>query len=74
MLFCCVNREQIEACGHRELLEETGLRMKNHVVDGVLNVVWTGEKLHYVVIIMNGEVADDMEPVTKEPHKCQGID
>lgn len=66
----------MSACGEREVMEETGLKLKNITVDGLVNAVWTGpcEEHHFVNVILRGHIDDSycLEPSTVEPHKCQG--
>jgi hypothetical protein len=57
------------------VLEETGLTVKNIHIDGVVNAVWTTAEHHFVNVLVRADVDDDylLEPITAEPHKCQGI-
>lgn len=70
-----ISREQIIECGEREIMEETGLKLRNVSVDGILNAVWTDEQHHFITIILKGYIDDSycLEPSTMEPLKCHGI-
>jgi len=61
-------------CGRREVLEETGLRLLDVSVDGVLNAVWPSEEHHFVTFLLRAEIDDShqQEPINVEPHKCYG--
>lgn len=68
-------RETVEDCGIREILEETGLTLKDVNTECILNVVWLSEERHFVAVVLHGVVDDtkQKEPDTLEPHKCEGI-
>ncbi|XP_021348447.1 uncharacterized protein LOC110447230 isoform X1 [Mizuhopecten yessoensis] len=61
-------------CGARELLEETGLVLKDMRYCGVVNTVIHSDNLHYIDLFVRGEVdsAHSEEPQNQEPHKCEG--
>jgi len=71
----CYCRETVEDCGSRETLEETGLTLRNVSTECILNVIWLSEQCHFVAVVLRGEVdkSKQQEPVTREPHKCEGI-
>jgi 8-oxo-dGTP diphosphatase len=73
-VFYTIFREEVEECAKRELLEETGLKLKNVSVDGLLNAVWTSADNHFITILVRAELDEEhqLEPVTAEPDKCQG--
>eukprot|EP00249_Psilotum_nudum_P007860 c20871_g1_i1 orf=162-584(+) len=69
--------ESLEECAAREVMEETGLSIKNIRFAWVTNCVMRNEvqPSHYVTIFMRAEqsnVAD--EPQNLEPDKCDGWD
>ena len=64
--------ESWEDCAAREVLEETGLNVKNLRVGTVLNAVDRDNDYHYVVPIVVCET--DGEPTNVEPDKCDGWD
>lgn len=57
-------------CGAREVLEETGLVLRDITYRGVVNGVKVTEDYHYVTLFVRGEV--DTEPENLEPDKCEG--
>lgn len=56
----------------REVLEETGLAVRNVRLGTLVNAVDAEEGYHYIVPFMVCEA--DGEPVTAEPDKCDGWD
>ncbi|KAJ5984326.1 hypothetical protein N7481_006425 [Penicillium waksmanii] len=65
--------EGFETCGERELLEETGLEVRNLKFWTATNSVFkdvTPNK-HYVTIFLGGVVSDEgAQPQIMEPNKC----
>jgi len=65
--------ESWEDAAAREVLEETGLKIKNIKFVGVTNDIFEKERLHYITIFMQGET-DETNLVLKEPEKAEEID
>ncbi|KAL6080615.1 Enolase-phosphatase E1 [Balamuthia mandrillaris] len=61
--------EELEACARREVLEETGLHIKNIRFSTILNDTDYG--LHFVCPVMQAEVDGDATPLVMEPQKCE---
>lgn len=67
--------ETWEECARREVLEETGLAIRNLRFGHVTNDPMEDQGKHYVTIFMMGEcVCQDTRPQNLEPHKCHGWD
>lgn len=66
--------ESWEECGRREIMEETGLRLKDVSFAHVNNAIDRPTNYHYVTIFMKGEVDTSFkaEPENMEPDKCEG--
>ncbi|MEX1328186.1 MAG: NUDIX hydrolase, partial [Desulfobacterales bacterium] len=62
--------ESIEACAKREVLEETGIRIKNLRYGPYTNDIFTDEDKHYVTLFVTADY-DSGTPLVKEPHKCE---
>ena len=65
--------ESWEECAKREVLEETGMEIKNVRFVTVMNNIFEAEKKHYVSIIMRADYISG-EPQVLEPNKCEGWD
>ncbi|XP_078701946.1 nucleotide triphosphate diphosphatase NUDT15-like isoform X2 [Branchiostoma floridae x Branchiostoma belcheri] len=68
--------EEWADCASREVLEETGLKLKNVRFATVVNGIQLSENYHYITIFMQAEVdtSHREEPVNLEPEKCEGWD
>ncbi|CAH1253016.1 NUDT15 [Branchiostoma lanceolatum] len=68
--------EEWAECASREVLEETGLKLKNIRFATAVNGIKLSENYHYVTIFMQAEVdtSHQEEPVNLEPDKCEGWD
>ena len=62
--------ESIEACAAREVLEETGIRIKNLRHGPHTNDIFKKEGKHYVTLFVVAD-HDSGTPVVKEPRKCE---
>ena len=62
--------ESIEACARREVLEETGIRIKNLRYGPYTNDIFADENKHYVTLFVTADY-DSGTPMVKEPHKCE---
>jgi len=62
--------EDLESCAKREVLEETGLRIKNLRMVGITNDIFKEEDKHYITIYFVAE-PETGEPEVKEPDKCE---
>lgn len=62
--------ESFEECAHREIEEETGLKVKNLKFATCTNDIFLKENKHYVTIIMVADL-ESGEPEVKEPEKCE---
>ena len=60
-------------CARREVEEETGLVVEKFEQVAITNDIMESEGKHYITIFMKGVVtADQPEPETREPDKCEG--
>ena len=62
--------ESLEACAVREVLEETGVRIKNLRCGPYTNDIFEDEGKHYVTLFVIADY-DSGTPEVKEPHKCE---
>jgi 8-oxo-dGTP diphosphatase len=62
-------KEEIEACAKREVLEETGIKIKNIKLGPYTNDVFENEKKHYITLFVISEYHSG-ELTLKEPEKC----
>mgnify|MGYP000898308362 FL=1 len=68
-------RESFEDCCKREVLEETGLEIKNKIepIPYFSNDVFEKEDLHYVTLFFRAFEVEDLNKLeNKEPNKCDG--
>jgi 8-oxo-dGTP diphosphatase len=56
-------------CSKREVLEETGLQIKNPVFAGITNDIFPEEKKHYITLFIEAYF-DSGELRIMEPEKC----
>lgn len=63
--------ESWEECARREVMEETGITIKNLRFGTVTNDIFEKEGKHYITIIMIAE-PDEGEVKVMEPDKCEG--
>ncbi len=63
-------QESLEDCARREVLEETGLEIKNIRFSTITNDIFSAESKHYITIYM---IADYKRGELKimEPEKCE---
>lgn len=62
--------EELEDCAKREVLEESGVGIKNIKFSTITNDFFTKENKHYITIFMVCE-HDDGEVKLMEPDKCE---
>jgi 8-oxo-dGTP diphosphatase len=64
--------ETIEECGKREVLEETGINIKNNsIVDNeYTNDIFINEKKHYITLYQKYIMDELVIPELVEPEKC----
>jgi 8-oxo-dGTP diphosphatase len=63
--------ESIENCAEREVLEETGLRIRELQHGPFTNTVFEAEQKHYATVFVLAK-RESGEVETKEPEKCEG--
>ena len=61
-----------EACGIREVEEETGLVLDRCVFAGVTNDPTPDDGKHYVTVMLAAAAPPGAEPELREPDKCEG--
>lgn len=62
--------ESIEACARREVMEETGLSIRDVRTGPYTNDLFTQENKHYITLFMVSRYANGKLEV-KEPEKCE---
>jgi len=62
--------EQIEECGKREVLEETGIKIKNIKLGPFTNDIFKKEGKHYVTLFLIADY-DSGKVRVMEPDKCE---
>ena len=62
--------ETIENCAQREVLEETGIKIKNIRLGPYTNDIFEQEQKHYITLFVIAEY-DSGELELKEPQKCE---
>jgi len=62
--------EEIEDCGKREVLEETGIKIKNIKLGPFTNDIFKKEGKHYVTLFLIADY-DSGEAKVMEPDKCE---
>ncbi|MFH0979205.1 MAG: NUDIX hydrolase [Candidatus Woesearchaeota archaeon] len=62
--------ESIEDCARREVLEETGIKIKNIKFGPYTNDIFVKEKKHYVTLCVVSDYDSDVLK-TMEPDKCE---
>jgi len=62
--------EKLEDCAEREVLEETGIKIKNAKFSTITNDIFNNEEKHYITIFMLSE-HDSGEVKPMEPDKCE---
>ena len=64
--------EEIIDCARREVLEETGIEIRDPSLTGrITNDIFVKEKKHYITIFVTGHT-NDSNPKILEPNKCDG--
>ena len=65
--------EEIEDCARREVMEETGLKIKNIRLGPFTNDIFTEENKHYITLFVTSDY-DSGELRIMEPDKCERWD
>ncbi len=65
--------ETIKECAKREVLEETGLKIKNASLGPYTNDIFEDEQKHYLTVFVTANPASGT-PQTLEPQKCERWD
>ena len=63
-------KESWEECAEREILEETGLKIKKFRFGTVTNDIFEKDDKHYITIILVTDYVDGEAEII-EPHKCE---
>lgn len=63
-------KEDIKACAIREVLEETGICIKNIRLGSYTNDIFESDDMHYITLFVIAEY-DTGEAETLEPDKCE---
>lgn len=63
--------EELEVCAEREVLEETGIKIKNVRRGPYTNDIYPDGEHHYISIFMLADYASG-EVANLEPEKCEG--
>ncbi len=61
--------ESIEECAKREVLEETGIQIKNPKIVTLTNDIFKEEGKHYITIFLITDTKE--EPIAREPELCE---
>lgn len=64
-------RESFEKCIKREVMEETGIKIKNIKFQTLTNDIHPKEKTHYVTLFFTSDY-DSGKVRNMEPEKCEG--
>lgn len=62
--------EELEDCARREVLEETGMKIKNVRIGTFTNDIFKEEGKHYITLFIVAE-HESGEPQIKEPDRCE---
>jgi 8-oxo-dGTP diphosphatase len=62
-------QESLFECAQREVMEETGIKIKNLSKGPYTNDIFTKENLHYLTVYITAEY-DSGKVILKEPEKC----
>jgi len=62
--------EELEECSKREVMEETGVKIKNIKFGTITNDMFKEEGKHYITVYMISEY-DEGDVRIMEPHKCE---
>lgn len=67
--------EAVKDCARREVLEETGLEVKEELVFCThTDDFHFSEQKHYVTLYYACQLKGEINPINKEPEKCEGWD
>jgi 8-oxo-dGTP diphosphatase len=65
--------ERIESCAKREILEETGLIIKDIKMEMFTNDIFKKENKHYVTLFVSS-ISEMGDPQVMEPDKCEKLE